>query len=206
MSSNLVPFRDLVDFAIGGGWGTELAQSSDDAPVTIIRGTDFARLAGAGLSSCPRRYETAKRARRRILQPGDIVLEISGGNPRTGQTTGRSCFVTHELIGSSDRVVIPASLCRLVRVRKDKVVPRFAYYLLQDMWSSGRAGRYENQSTGLSNFQFEYFLDEERVWVPTLDEQQRIVDLLGGIDDKIDSNGRVVQRLLDTARGLFDGA
>jgi type I restriction enzyme, S subunit len=71
------------------------------------------------------------------------------------------------------------------------------------MWHSGRAGLYENQSTGIANFQFEHFLDRERVWLPELDEQDRIASVLGVLDDKIDSNRRLANRLEGAAHHEF---
>jgi type I restriction enzyme S subunit len=71
------------------------------------------------------------------------------------------------------------------------------------MWHAGRARKYENQSTGISNFQFEYFLDEERVWIPALPVQDRILGLIGTLDDKIDSNVRVNRTLDAFAQALM---
>jgi type I restriction enzyme, S subunit len=199
----LVPYRALVEFAIGGGWGAETAEDGSQTAVTVIRGTDFERARDGELGGCPQRYETQRRVSKRALTTGDIVLEISGGNPKTGQSTGRSLFVSQGTLAASAAPVIPASFCRLVRINRRVAVPRFAFYLLQDMWLSGRARRYENQSTGISNFQFEYFLDEEQVWLPDHEEQERIAGLLGALDDKIDSNRRLATLLAKAAATAF---
>jgi type I restriction enzyme S subunit len=203
MRSEEVPFRELVEFAIGGGWGSEDPSTAEDVAVTIIRGTDFERARARDLGACPRRYESVKRTAKRALSSGDIVLEISGGSPRTGQSTGRSLFITDDIVAEVDGIAIPASFCRRMSIDSAVAEPRFAYFLLQEMWQSGRARRYENQSTGISNFQFEHFLDEERVWLPDLDEQRRIVSMLAALDDKIDSNRQLARVLDDAAASLF---
>ena len=71
------------------------------------------------------------------------------------------------------------------------------------MHKSGRAELYQNQSTGISNFQFEYFLDEEILRLPSLSEQRAIAHVLGTLDDKIELNRRVNGTLEAMARLLF---
>ena len=141
--------------------------------------------------------------RRRELEHGDIVLEISGGSRTSNQSTGRSFFVSEGVLESLGGQVIPASFCRLVRVDRERVDPQYAYYCLQDMYVSGRAGLYEQQSTGISNFQFGYFLDSEVIPLPPLDEQRAIAHVLGTLDDKIELNRRMNETLEAMARALF---
>jgi type I restriction enzyme S subunit len=197
-----VPFRGVVQDAIGGGWGQELAFAGS-IPVAVIRGTDFDRARSADYSAIPRRHEERRKALRRLLRPRDVILEVSGGSPTSGQTTGRSLLVTDQIVEDMGSSVIPASFCRLVRFREDIVDPRYAFYSLQDMYLSGRAGDYEHQSTGISNFQFEYFLDEETIRLPPLDEQRAIAHILGTLDDKIELNRRMNETLEAIARALF---
>ena len=197
-----VPFRSLVKHAIGGGWGKEKAEPGT-TPVRIIRGTDFNNIHSGHVATVPRRYETEKRIESRRLRNGDIIIEISGGSPSSNQSTGRSFFVTQDLLHQLDNVVIPASFCRLVRINEELVDPRYAYYTLQEMYSSGRVRRYEQQSTGISNFQFEFFLDQEVINLPSLQEQQHVALLLGSLDDKIRLNHLTNQILEQIARSTF---
>lgn len=194
-----VPFGELVEFAIGGGWGSD---DGGEVPVTVIRGTDFAAAKHSDLAGCPRRFETRKRADRRAVRAGDILLEISGGSKASGQTTGRSLLVTEKIASNAD-TVIPASFCRLLRLNRQTADPQYVYYHLQEMYQSGRAGRYENQSTGISNFQFKYFLEQERIRLPPLPEQRQIAHVLGSLDAKIESNLRIAKRLEQITVALF---
>ena len=194
--------REVLDFAIGGGWGQE-AEFEDSAPVRLIRGTDFDRIRNREFLGVPARYEKSSKVARRILQPGDIVLEISGGSPTSRQSTGRSLFISDQLLKALGEHVIPASFCRLVRLNRDVVDSRYAYYALQEMYVSGRAALYEQQSTGISNFQFEYFLDSEVIRLLSLEEQRAIAHVLGTLDDKIDLNRGMNATLEAMARALF---
>lgn len=196
------PFRELLQHAIGGGWGDE-TPSPGSLAVRVIRGTDFSNILSGTFDEVPRRYEARSKAERRLLHANDIVLEISGGSRTSNQSTGRTLFITQDILDRLVQPVIPASFCRLVRVRDDVVVPRYAYYALQEMHLSGRAGLYEHHSTGISNFQFEYFLDEELVWLPPLSEQRTVAHILGTLDDKIELNRRVNETLEAMVRALF---
>ncbi|RKN46191.1 restriction endonuclease subunit S [Micromonospora endolithica] len=134
------------------------------------------------------------------------MLEISGGSAARGQTTGRTLFIGEGVLSCFAGPVIPASFCRVVRFDTTLVEPRYAFYGLQDMYNSGRAGAYENQSTGISNFQFERFLDAELLRVPALVEQRRIVRLLKAIDDKIVANERIAKTSIELAQSIFDAS
>ncbi len=197
-----VPFRDVLQFAIGGGWGSE-DPGDEHIPVAIVRGTDLAGVRSGDLKTVPRRFERASKVERRRLQPGDIVLEIAGGSPSSGQSTGRTAFITHGLLDQAGLPLIPASFCRLVRLNADLIDPRYGYYALQEMYSSGRARNYENQSTGIANFQFERFLDFEEVRLPPIEEQRAIASVLGALDDKIGLNRRMNETLEALARAIF---
>lgn len=86
------PFRELVEYAIGGGWGQE-GPFEDSLAVKVIRGTDFGNIASSNFSAVPLRYEERTKAERRLLRPNDIVLEISGGSRTSNQSTGRTLLI-----------------------------------------------------------------------------------------------------------------
>ena len=197
-----LPYRSVIRYAIGGGWGNETLKTGTGT-VRIIRGTDFKNIHNGNLQGVPLRYETSRKISSRQLEDGDVILEISGGSRTSNQFTGRSFFVSQNLIDRLGGVVIPASFCRLVRFDEDRVAQKYAYYALQNMYLTGRAALYEQQSTGISNFQFEYFLDEEMLRVPPLPQQRRIAGILGALDDKIELNRRMNETLEQMARALY---
>ena len=72
-------FRELVTFALGGGWGSAVPLAGHER-VAVIRGADFAAVAAGRAAGVPRRWERAEKLARRVLRPGDIIMEISGGS------------------------------------------------------------------------------------------------------------------------------
>lgn len=195
-SDEVVSFRDILSFAIGGGWGQEQPNEKECERVRVVRGTDIPSVHERNFKDVPTRYESTAKVGKRRLRSGDIVLEISGGSSSKGQPTGRTLFIDDEVLEGLGGDAIPASFCRLVRVDTKKILPEFAYYWLQEMYVSGRAFVYEAQSTGISNFQFERFLDAERLKLPSVAEQQEVVDVLSAIETR--------QRLLRKANATLD--
>lgn len=153
------------------------------------------------LQGVPLRFESARKIPARTLVPGDIILEISGGTKE--RPTGRTIFASESLLAQSDLPVLPASFCRLIRPNSSAVIPRYLYYWLQDMYAQGGTWKYQNQSTGLANFQMEVFLDSEMVRLPSMDEQQRIADVLGSLDDFIEANRHLNFSLASLQSAIF---
>jgi len=177
-----VSFRNVLEFAIGGGWGQEIPTEKESVRVRVIRGTDIPGVSALEVGDVPVRYEAPSKVEKRLLKSGDIVLEISGGSSAKGQPTGRTVFIDEPVLARLNGPAIPASFCRLVRIKRELVLPKFAYYWLQEMYASGRAFAYENQSTGISNFQFERFLDAEQLALPSLAKQEAVVSSLEALD------------------------
>ena len=195
-----LPFRDLLALAIGGGWGKD-DPTDGHMLVGVIRGADFPGVGVGDVSGVPMRYEEVRKAEKRLLESDDLLLEVSGG---TGdRATGRSLFISEKILKSLGGVVIPASFCRLIRLKKDIVEPRYAYYWLQGMHADERVWGYQVRSTGIANFQFEHFLNTEIVRLPPLVEQRAIAYVLGALDDKIESNRRQHSLIEQTIEASF---
>ena len=194
--------RTYVVHTIGGGWGKETIEENL-VKVSVIRGTDFPKLEGLNFSSVPIRFETLKKIESRTLQVGDLIIEVSGGSSSSGQRTGRCLYITQEILDNLGKYVIPASFCRLLRLDKEKINSKFIYYQIAEMHLSDQIGIYENQSTGISNFQFNLFLDEIFPKITDLSTQNSIVDIFNSIDQKIQLNTQINQTLEQIAQALF---
>ncbi|WP_460108681.1 restriction endonuclease subunit S [Pseudomonas sp. S3_H04] len=159
----LVPFGELLSHTIGGDWGDEVPSEKNDTRVAIIRGTDIPDLRSGAASRVPIRYTSVKKLATRALQDGDLLVEVSGGS--RDQPTGRALYLTDDLLGEFDCPVEPASFCRLFRP-----VDRHTGFLLAQhlayIYSIGKTWEYQNQSTGIANFQTTYFLKNELVAMP----------------------------------------
>ena len=193
----------LAAHTIGGGWGQEQPDENHTVRVAIIRGTDIPKLAVGDTSTVPNRWETSRKVESRRLRHGDIVIEVSGGSPTSGQHTGRALHVTEDMINQLGGAVIPASFCRLLRLDDSKVDPRYVTYQIAGLHFSGEIGQFENQSTGLANFQFQKFIDSVCPDIADVYEQNSISDVLGCLDKRIRYNRTLATNLEAIARQLF---
>ncbi len=159
----LVPFGQLLCHTIGGDWGSDTPDDKNDARVAIIRGTDIPDLQSGANSRVPIRYTSQKKLATRKLEDGDIVLEVSGGSK--DQPTGRSLYLTAGLLGQFDCPVEPASFCRLLRPNSKDTGLLLGQHLTY-IYAQGKTWEYQNQSTGIANFQTTHFLETELVAVP----------------------------------------
>jgi type I restriction enzyme S subunit len=159
----LAPFGELLTHTIGGDWGSDVSEGTNDTRVAIIRGTDIPDLQSGAVSRVPVRYTSVKKLATRELEHGDIVLEVSGGSK--DQPTGRSLYLTNGLLSQFDCPVEPASFCRLLRPCTQDVGVLLAQHLTY-IYAQGKTWEYQNQSTGIANFQTTHFLATELVAVP----------------------------------------
>jgi type I restriction enzyme S subunit len=159
----LVPFGQLLNHTIGGDWGSDVADEMNDTRVAIIRGTDIPDLQTNANSRVPVRYTSQKKLSGRKLEDGDLLLEVSGGSK--DQPTGRSLYLSGALLSQFDCPVEPASFCRLLRP-VDKEVGMLLAQHLTYIYAQGKTWEYQNQSTGIANFQTTHFLETELVACP----------------------------------------
>lgn len=169
-----LPFGQLLEHTIGGDWGAETPDDKNNVRVAIVRGTDIPDLkAGANLR-VPIRYTSQKKLTPRAIQSGDIIIEVSGGSKE--QPTGRSLYISTELLNRFDCPVEAASFCRLLRPISKEIGMVLAQHMSY-IYEQGKTWEYQNQSTGIANFQTTYFLEKELVTVPS----QAILNLYSSI-------------------------
>jgi type I restriction enzyme S subunit len=169
------PFGSLVAHTIGGDWGTDAPDDVNDTRVAIIRGTDIPDLDLAQSLRVPIRYTTKKKLASRQLQVGDIILEVSGGSKE--QPTGRSIRITANAMKEFDCPLEPASFCRLLRPASAEIGVILGLHLTH-IYALGKTWEYQNQSTGIANFQTSHFLESELVINPSTEVAEKFFALV----------------------------
>jgi type I restriction enzyme S subunit len=191
------PFGFLLENTIGGDWGKENEDSKHSLSSVIIRGTDIPHIALGDRSSAPMRWVEPKKYSTRELQDSDIVIEISGGSPK--QPTGRSLFITDNIVQRLGGRIEPASFCRKLRPL-NRIYGLYGSLHLSLIYKEGKMWAYQNQSTGISNFQTNTFLENEFIAIPlTLEPLQTFHDIVRPIIDKMTNNQQIsLTKLRDT--------
>ncbi|MBP7581034.1 MAG: restriction endonuclease subunit S [Vogesella sp.] len=177
----LVPFGELLSHTIGGDWGDEQPTEKNDVRVAIIRGTDLPDLANGHSGRVPIRFTSQKKLATRKLQDGDLVLEVSGGSK--DQPTGRSLYLTNGILSQFDCPMEPASFCRLLRPAAKEIGVLLAQHMTY-IYGLGKTWEYQNQSTGISNFQTTHFLENELVAVPSDDVLRAFAETIRPMVDR----------------------
>lgn len=182
-SFSIAKMDDVFDYYIGGGWGND--EEDKDFPVEayVIRGTDFPKVAKGDISTCPLRYHKKSNYESRELQANDIILEVSGGTAE--QPVGRTLLVTEDTIERLGGKVICASFCKQIRVNAKTISPMYFYYWMQFLYDTRIIDRFQLQSTGIINFQFEYFLKKGEVMLPSKEIMEQFDNMIRPIHKEI---------------------
>lgn len=192
----LVPVGELLDKAIGGDWGKEEPDEKHTEEVRIVRGTDIPKLHGGAIDSVPVRYVESKKLKTRKLERGDIVIEVSGGSK--DQPTGRTLFISDNILKRLELPSEPASFCRRFKPKSYEIGLLLAVHF-QLMYKAGKTWEYQNQSTGISNFQTTYFLEAEHVVLPSEEVLAAFINQVSPMMDMIHSNQNIeLAKLRDT--------
>ena len=192
----LVAVGELLDKTIGGDWGKEEPDEKHTEEVRIVRGTDIPKLHSGAIESVPVRYVESKKLKTRKLERGDIVIEVSGGSK--DQPTGRSLFISDNILKRLELPSEPASFCRRFKPKSYEIGLLLAVHF-RLMYQAGKTWEYQNQSTGISNFQTKYFLEAEHIVIPSDDVLDAFVKQVSPMMDMIHSNQNIeLAKLRDT--------
>jgi type I restriction enzyme S subunit len=157
------PFKSLIADQIGGDWGDEAQTEEHRTAVRIVRGTDLRDLASGTIGKVPQRFTSDRKLESRRLADLDVLIEVSGGSPT--QPTGRSLLITQSMLERFSEPVTFATFCRRFRpLSRDHAIIAAAH--LSHLYAKGGTWEYQNQSTGISNFQTQHFLNSELVVWP----------------------------------------
>ena len=158
------PVSQVLSYVINGGWGEEDPTDEYSVRASVIRGTDIPEARRCSVDKCPVRFHKPSNFRGRRLQPGDIIMEVSGGSK--GQPVGRTLLVSDRLLEALDGEAMCASFCKLLRVDRSILLPELLYLQIREIYDDGRIEKYQVQSTGIINLKSAYFLENELVLIP----------------------------------------
>jgi type I restriction enzyme S subunit len=159
LSGQEVEIRRCILPPIGGSWGTEPGTAEIDCRCIRAADFDFDRL--RALPSAPIRSYSIREIRSRLLSPGDLVIEKSGGGER--QPVGRV------IVWDGSAPAVPTNFAARLRPAPgyDGAYLGFA---IASAYHLRRTTPWVNQTTGIQNLDLGGFLTE-RVPVPSHETQ-----------------------------------
>ena len=143
-----ITLNAFIDKNKGGDWGYD---TSKDGTIKVgcVRGADIIKL-----NDVPTRHITSKHSDR-LLEDGDIVIEISGGSPV--QATGRVALITNGVIERNGGALVCSNFCQSFSMKK-RVLSEYFYYLWQSLYDNDNMFNFEGKTSGIKNFQTDVFL------------------------------------------------
>ena len=163
-----VPLTEVLEHSIGGVWGNEPGQ--DDVDVRVIRVTELKRHGRLEPSTAALRSINSRQLQTRQLRPGDLLLEKSGGGPKS--PVGRV-----GLVQVVEGPAVCANFMQLMRPNPTLVLPRFLHLFLNHFHMQGGTLGMQKASTNIRNIKASDYVTVP-VPLPQLAEQRRIVDIL----------------------------
>lgn len=162
---SLRPLRRLIARSWGGDWGVDAGGAAKDLECVRAADFDFAYLRAT--AGAIRSFEE-NTLRSRVLRPGDMVLEKSGG--------GEGVPVGRVVAWRGDGVAVPTNFAAGVRPAPDADAD-FVLLTFRAAYQAGLPWRSIKQTTGLQNLDVGHYLTH--LWpVPPLEEQGRIAAAL----------------------------
>lgn len=177
-----LPLQDVIGYEIGGGWGEETIKGKNEYEAYVIRGTDFDGLENGEIQGIPLRYHTESNLSARILHPGDIVFEVSGGSRDEG--VARTVLITKELLDRLKKPVMCASFCKLVRPEKQES-SQYLFDHLRYLRASKITEEFDKRSaSSIVNYRWKDFLSQRYILMPSDDVLQEYNTLATKISEK----------------------
>ncbi|WP_302156602.1 restriction endonuclease subunit S [uncultured Dialister sp.] len=155
-------FSDTILMSKNGDWGEEKIKGHFTHKVRCLRGADFPAVSGNDKLVAPYRYILEKNTNK-ILAPGDIIIEISGGSPT--QSTGRSCLVTAKTLERFGEDVITSNFCQAVTL-KHIIYSEWFYLTWKALYDNGIFFNYEGKTTGIKNLLFDTVINQILIVIP----------------------------------------
>jgi type I restriction enzyme S subunit len=191
---------EIIETFIPGDWGDEAPSESAPNAVKCVRGADIVPIWNNDYGHIPVRYVSNRSFANKQLKVGDIIIEKSGGSPT--QSTGRTAFVSEDLIKSTKHLVC-TNFCTAFRI-KAGWNPKYVYYFLQHLYNNDVFFNFEGKTSGLKNLQIENAFDKATIGQIPIKKQNQVVEVLDIIDRKISLNRAINRNLEALAKQLYD--
>lgn len=184
---------DLLSSVISGEWGVEpLSEGS----VNIIRTTNFLNNGQINFNNIVNRFVDKSIVAKKKLLPGDLIIEKSGGSPN--QPVGRVVYFEN----ADNEIYLCNNFTAILRPNAN-ISSKYLFYSLFFKHLTKRTLNYQNKTTGIINLQLNRYLESEKIPLPSLDEQHRIVKILDLAQSLIEKRKQAIAYLDDYIKAVF---
>lgn len=185
---------DITGKAISGEWGND-----DDAGtgIPVLRTTNFTNDGVINYNNVVTRDIQKKDLSQKYLQPGDIIIEKSGGSDM--QPVGRVVYYDGEA-----NWYLFNNFTGGLRIRnKDIWYPRYVFYALYENYIKGGTRQYENKTTGLHNLKTDQYVQDFVVQEQPMEYQRMVVSNLDKVSELISLRKQQLAKLDELVKSRF---
>ena len=193
---------ELVEEATGGEWG-QVDAKDGYVECKVVRGTDIPNIPLFRLSKLPTRFIKKTKVEDKAVQPDDMIIEISGGSK--DQPTGRCLLITEDFLSLVNKPVLYSNFTKRIRIKKDMVDPQWVYCMWRILYQKGLTTRFENQPSGIKNFQMDEFLNNVEIPIPSTATQKKLIAFLRSLESAKVSASILSYRLENLIDGIANG-
>lgn len=188
-----LPLIDWINNDKSGDWGKDSEQGNYTIKVKCIRGADINGLNGKGIIKSPTRF-ILKKNEYKILEKGDLIVEISGGSPT--QSTGRLAIITEGTLERFKEPLICSNFCKAVTLKENEALFNFKY-LWNRLYDAGVLFCWEGKTSGIKNLLFDSFVRKYKTPKPPKDLMKLFYNNIKPLDSQIQKTLIQNQRLTE---------
>ena len=192
-----VKLGDVCDKVISGEWGTEVDENFQNT-VFIIRTTNFSNNGKIDIENkelVKRKIDEIK-IKEKSLKRGDIIIEKSGGS--SNQPVGRVVYFN---LNSND-IFLCNNFTSLLRIKRG-INSKYIFYFLRNNYKSNKVLKFQNKTTGIINLKLKDYLKENYLFLPKLEIQNKIVNILDNLEILLEKNQKYLIYLKELNKSLF---
>lgn len=190
MSWKAVTLGDITSNIQTGPFGSQLHQSDyseEGTPVVMPKDLVNGHISEASIARVSEDH--VNRLSRHKIEVGDILYSRRGD-------VGRCAFAT-----DVEQGWLCGTGCLRVTIDRSKAVPKFVFYQLQ---KAETVGWVEKHAVGATMLNLNTsILSSIPIEMPSIEEQQFIVDMLSAYDDLIENNQKQIKLLEEAAQRLY---
>lgn len=189
-----ISIESLLATSKNGDWGED-SPDRNLMQVYCVRGADINALNGQSATLEPPVRYIRKDHNERLLKPGDLIVEISGGSPT--QSTGRIAHIGEKVFNRFETPLVCSNFCKAISFKENKHSHIVKHYW-NKLYEAGIFFNFEGKTSGIKNLMFDRVVQDVHLAMP---EDKKIVDdfykIVSQIDEQIQANLLQNQKLVE---------
>lgn len=178
-----------------GEWGNDATGPEDGVPV--LRTTNFTEDGRLSYDDLAYRAIDLEKKQEKILQPGDIIIEKSGGTPK--KPVGRCAYFDRE----DGQDYFCNNFTAILRTKTEEVNSKYLWYILQEHYKTRQCLKYQYKTNGIANLDIKDYFQHIPVALPSREIQDQRVAAMDECQHLIDVGQRILSTLDEMVKAQF---